>query len=202
MKMEFKELTTARYASRTYTNRKIDDESIELIKEMVRNSPSAVNVQPWKIKILNDGEIKGKLAPYVFGGQTQVPSCSHLMVLCANTDWESHIEANIDFMKQAQVPEQNIKYYQMAVDGMFGRISADEKLAEAEKNVYIAAASAVFGAKSLGIDSCIIQGFDVDEISNILDLPSNITPTLLVTLGYAADSPIPKSRLPEDEIFF
>jgi nitroreductase len=202
MKMEFKELTTARYASRTYTDRKIDDESIELIKEMVRNSPSAVNVQPWKIKILNDGEIKGKLAPYVFGGQTQVPSCSHLMVLCANTDWESHIEANIDFMKQAQVPEQNIKYYQMAVDGMFGRISADEKLAEAEKNVYIAAASAVFGAKSLGIDSCIIQGFDVDEISNILDLPSNITPTLLVTLGYAADSPIPKSRLPEDEIFF
>lgn len=200
--MEFKELTTARYASRTYTNRKIDDESIELIKEMVRNSPSAVNVQPWKIKVLNDGEIKGKLAPYVFGGQTQVPSCSHLMVLCANTDWESHIEANIDFMKQAQVPEQNIKYYQMAVDGMFGRISADEKLAEAEKNVYIAAASAVFGAKSLGIDSCIIQGFDVDEISNILDLPSNITPTLLVTLGYAADSPIPKSRLPEDEIFF
>lgn len=200
--MEFKELTTARYASRTYTDRKIDDESIELIKEMVRNSPSAVNVQPWKIKILNDGEIKGKLAPYVFGGQTQVPSCSHLMVLCANTDWESHIEANIDFMKQAQVPEQNIKYYQMAVDGMFGRISADEKLAEAEKNVYIAAASAVFGAKSLGIDSCIIQGFDVDEISNILDLPSNITPTLLVTLGYAADSPIPKSRLPEDEIFF
>jgi nitroreductase len=90
----------------------------------------------------------------------------------------------------------------MAVDGMFGRISDDEKLAEAEKNVYIAAASAVFGAKSLGIDSCIIQGFDVDEISNILDLPSNITPTLLVTLGYAADSPIPKSRLPEDEIFF
>jgi nitroreductase len=202
MKMEFKELTTARYASRKYTDRKIDDESIELIKEMVRNSPSAVNVQPWKIKILNDGELKGKLAPYVFGGQTQVPSCSHLMVLCANTDWESHIEANIDCMKQAQVPEQNIKYYQMAVDGMFGRISADEKLAEAEKNVYIAAASAVFGAKSLGIDSCIIQGFDVDEISNILDLPSDITPTLLVTLGYAEDSPTPKSRLPEDEIFF
>jgi nitroreductase len=169
---------------------------------MVRNSPSAVNVQPWKIKILNDGELKGKLAPYVFGGQTQVPSCSHLMVLCANTDWESHIEANIDCMKQAQVPEQNIKYYQMAVDGMFGRISDDEKLAEAEKNVYIAAASAVFGAKSLGIDSCIIQGFDVDEISNILDLPSDITPTLLVTLGYAEDSPTPKSRLPEDEIFF
>ncbi|WP_321430798.1 NAD(P)H-dependent oxidoreductase [uncultured Methanolobus sp.] len=200
--MEFKELTTARYASRKYTDRRIDDESIEIIKEMVRNSPSAVNVQPWKIKILNDGELKGKLAPYVFGGQTQVPSCSHLMVLCANTDWESHIEANIACMKQAQVPEQNIKYYQMAVDGMFGRISADEKLAEAEKNVYIAAASAVFGAKSLGIDSCIIQGFDVDEISNILDLPSNITPTLLVTLGYAADSPTPKSRLPEDEIFF
>jgi nitroreductase len=202
MNMEFKELTTARYASRKYTDKKIDNETLGLIKEMIRNSPSAVNVQPWKIKIINEAEIKEKLAPHVFGGQTQIPSCSHILVLCANTDWDSHIQANIEGMKKVQVPQQNIKYYQMAVDGMFGRISDDERLVESQKNVYIAAAAAVFGAKSLGVDSCIIQGFDVDALSKVLDLPANLTPTLIVTLGYAADSPVPKSRLPEDEIFF
>ncbi|WMW25060.1 nitroreductase family protein [Methanolobus sediminis] len=199
--MDFNELTIARYASRKYTDRKIDEETIGQIKEMIRNSPSAVNVQPWMIKIIDDAETKEKLAPHVFGGQTQVPSCSHILILCANIEWDSHIQANIEGMRKAQVPEQNIKYYQMAVDGMFGRISDEERLVESQKNVYIAAAAAIFGAKSLGVDSCIIQGFDVDALSKVLDLPANLTPTLIVTLGYAADSPVPKSRLPEDEIF-
>ncbi|ETA69424.1 nitroreductase [Methanolobus tindarius DSM 2278] len=200
--MDFEELTTVRYSSRKYTDEKISDGTLGRIKEMIRNSPSAVNVQPWKIKIIDDAEIKEKLAPHIFGGMTQVPSCSHMLILCANTDWDSHIQANIESMKKAQVPEQNIKYYQMAVDGMFGRVSADEKLAESQKNVYLTAACAVFGAKSLGVDSCIIQGFDADALSKVLDLQSNLTPTLIVTLGYAADKPAPKSRLPDDEIFF
>ncbi|WP_406661694.1 nitroreductase family protein [Methanolobus sp. ZRKC3] len=105
-------------------------------------------------------------------------------------------------MKKAHVPEQNIKYYLMAVDGMFSRMSDDQKLVESEKNVYLAVACAVFGAKSLGVDSCIIQGFEVDAISQILGLTPNLTPTLIVTLGYGADSPSPKNRFPEDEIFF
>ncbi|WP_406661695.1 nitroreductase family protein [Methanolobus sp. ZRKC3] len=87
--MEFEELTTARYSSRKYDGKKIDDGTIKQIKDMIRNSPSAVNLQPWKIKIVDDSELKEKLAPHIFGGQTQVPSCSHMMILCANTEWDS-----------------------------------------------------------------------------------------------------------------
>lgn len=200
--MEFKQLVVERYASRNYDGRKIEDEKIRQLMEIVRTTPSALNIQPWRIKVIADGKVKEQLAPLTFGGRTQVPTCSHLLVLCANTDWDSHINKNIDGMRKAHVPEESIKYYQAALNGMFGHITSEQRLVESQKNVYLMAASIVYGAKSLGIDSCIIQGFDVASFSRVLGLPSSLVPTLLITLGYAADRSTLKSRLPSEEIFF
>jgi len=200
--MEFKQLAVERYASRNYSDKKIDDGTIQILKDIIRNSPSALNIQPWKIKIISDNDLKEKLAPHIFGGRTQVPTCSHMLILCANTDWDSHIKKNLENMRKAKVPEENINYYLMALNGMFGQITADQKTVESQKNVYITAASAIFGAKSLGVDSCIIQGFDVGAISQVLKLTPELVPTLIITLGYAVDSAMPKDRLPEGDIFF
>jgi|AGTN01.3.fsa_nt_gi Nitroreductase len=200
--MDFKELASQRFACRKYDGRKVEDEKIGQLKELIRMTPSALNLQPWKIMIIADKGLKDQLAPLAVGGRTQIPTCSHLLVLCANTDWESHINSNIGTMRTAGVPEENVKHYQMTLKGLFGQISPDQRLIESQKNVYLAAASAIYGAKSLGIDSCVIQGFDVAGYSKILNLPSGLVPTLLITLGYAADRPTPKNRLPEEEIFF
>jgi nitroreductase len=200
--MEFKELAVERYSSRNYSDKKIDEGTIQLLKDIIRNSPSALNIQPWKIKIVSDNDLKEKLAPYIFGGKTQVPTCSHLLILCANADWDSHIKINLENMRKAKIPEENINYYLMALDGMFGQINNDQRVVESQKNVYLTAASAIFGAKSLGVDSCVIQGFNVEAISQALELTPELVPTLIITWGYAVDSVTPKDRLPEEEIFF
>jgi len=200
--MEFKQLAVERYSSRNYSDKKIDDGTIQLLKDIIRNSPSALNIQPWKIKIVSDNDLKEKLAPHIFGGRTQVPTCSHMLILCANSDWDAHIKLNLENMRKAKVPEESINYYLMALEGMFGQISNDQRIVESQKNVYLAAASAIFGAKSLGMDSCVIQGFDGGAISQILKLTPELIPTLIITLGYAVDSATQKDRLPEGEIFF
>ncbi|WP_146777849.1 nitroreductase family protein [Methanococcus maripaludis] len=105
-------------------------------------------------------------------------------------------------MRKAKIPEENINYYLMALDGMFGQINNDQRIVESQKNVYLTAASAIFGAKSLGVDSCVIQGFNAESISQALELTPELVPTLIITLGYAVDSATPKDRLPEGEIFF
>ncbi|AEK20576.1 nitroreductase family protein [Methanococcus maripaludis X1] len=124
------------------------------------------------------------------------------MILCANADWDSHIKVNLENMRKANIPEENINYYLMALDGMFGQINNDQRIVESQKNVYLTAASAIFGAKSLGVDSCVIQGFNVEAISQALELTPELVPTLIITWGYAVDSVTPKDRLPEEEIFF
>lgn len=198
--MEFKELVQQRFASREYEDRKIDDTLIDEILGMIRLSPSALNMQPWKIKVVADEDLKERLYDKSFY-QSQITNCSHVLVFCANRDLPGQIEKIIKGMKVAGVPEEQINRYKTATQLVLSG-SEESVLCEAQKNVYIAATQAIYAAKSLGIDSCIVQGFEPAAYSEILELPSNLVPTLLVTLGYATDSPRPKVRFPKEEIFF
>ncbi len=84
----------------------------------------------------------------------------------------------------------------------FLKVPPEAQLAMAQHHVYLAMGNAVNGAKSLGLDSCPMGGFDPKEYSRILALPSNLVPTMLCPVGYAADKPGPKVRFPSGEIFF
>jgi nitroreductase / dihydropteridine reductase len=75
-------------------------------------------------------------------------------------------------------------------------------ICEAQHNAFIPAITTIYAAKSLGIDSCPMQGFDPAAYSKILELPDNLVPNIIVPLGYASDKPMPKVRFPKEEIFF
>ena len=197
--MEFKELVQKRYAARAYEDRKIDDEKIDDILEMIRLSPSALNLQPWKVKVVSDDGLKEKLYQNSMD-QKHIAACSHVLVFCANSDLPGQAEKIINGMKTAGAPEETIKFYEMAANNLTNNIPPEARLCEAQKNVFIAATQGIYAAKSLGVDSCIVQGFDPAAYSEILDLPSNIVPTVLVLLGYAADDQNPKIRFPKEDI--
>lgn len=194
--MEFKELVHERYAVREYDNRKIDEEYIEEIIELIRFSPSGLNLQPWKIKIVHDDNLKEKLYQNSSKLNKHIASCSHLLVFCADAD--IHLEKIIEIMKDEGLSENEIKGYEELVNNYVDNIT----LEDLKRYVYIAVVHGVYAAKSLGIDSCIIGGFNPDIYSEILNLPSNLNPTLLITLGYAADKPGPKIRLAKEDILF
>lgn len=194
--MEFKELVHERYAVREYDKRKIDDEDIEEIIELVRLSPSGLNLQPWRIKIVHDDDLKEKLYQNSSKLNKHIASCSHLLIFCADTDIRP--ERIIKIMQDAGLPENEIKDYEKLVNSYIGNIT----LEDLKRYVYIAVVQGVYAAKSLGIDSCIMGGFNPDVYSEILNLPSNLNPTLLITLGYAADKQGPRIRLAKEDILF
>ena len=47
-----------------------------------------------------------------------------------------------------------------------------------------------------------MQGFDPAAYAEILELPDTLVPTIIVSLGYAADKPMSKVRFPKEEILF
>lgn len=49
-------------------------------------------------------------------------------------------------------------------------------------------------ATELGLGSCIIRSFNQDAVSELLDLPKNISPELVVSLGYPGSIPNPPPR--------
>ena len=197
--MEFKELLMSRYATKKFDGKKIDDDKFDQILDMIRFAPSALNIQPWKIKVVTDEETKKKLSAASMD-QAQITSCSHLLVFCADADLSGNAEKVINMMESAGVPEENLNIFKEVISYFLGNFTSETGIYEAQYNVFIAATTAIYAAKSLGIDSCPMQGFNPEAYSEILEIPSGIIPTILVPLGYPADQQMPKIRFPKEDI--
>jgi nitroreductase / dihydropteridine reductase len=199
--MEFNEIVRQRYATKQFDGKKIPEEKINELFELIRLAASAVNIQPWKIKVITDQKIKDELLPASFN-QQQITTCSHLLVFCANTDIDGNIEKVDKLMKEAGVPDEIRNMMLGIAKGMIGNMPSEKKLAWAREQVFLALGNAVNGAKALGFDSCPMSGFDPTAYSRVLNLPAHLVPTMLCPVGYAADKPMPKMRFPREEIFF
>jgi nitroreductase / dihydropteridine reductase len=199
--MEFGKIVMSRYATKKFDGRKIPDTKVNELLEMVRFAPSAINLQPWKIKVVTDQKLKEQLRPAAFN-QEQITSCSHLLVFCADPDYDSLISRLEALLKKSGAPEETQKMVVgMAVQ--FTRpMSQDQKLAWSQAQTYLALGNALNGAKSLGFDSCPMGGFDPKEFARILKIPPPLVPVMLCPLGYAADKPMQKVRFAKEDIVF
>jgi nitroreductase len=199
--MEFGTIVMSRYATKKFDGRKIPETKVSELLEMVRFAPSAINLQPWKIKVVADQKVKEQLRPAAFD-QEQITSCSHLLVFCADPDYDSLISRLGALLKKSGAPEE----MQKMVVGMAVRftkpMSPEQKLAWSQAQTYLALGNALNGAKSLGFDSCPMGGFDPKEFSRILKIPPPLVPVMLCPLGYAADKPMPKVRFAKEDILF
>ncbi|MGB8233678.1 MAG: nitroreductase family protein [Methanobacterium sp.] len=198
--MDFKELLMTRYATKKFDGTKIDESKIDQLFEMIRFAPSALNLQPWKIKVVTDDETKTQLSAASME-QAQIKTCSHLLVFCADTDLSGNADKITNLMKKVGVPDENLKQVQEVMKIFLSNFDNETGINEAQCNVFIAAITAIFAAKSLGIDSCPMQGFSAEAYSEILEIPSGIVPTILVPVGYPADKPMPKLRFPKEDIY-
>lgn len=199
--MQFSEIVTQRYATKKFDGRMVPEKTVHEILEYVRYAPSALNLQPWKIKVVTDREVKAQLKPAAFD-QEQITTCSHLLVFCADPDYDSLIRRLDTLLSENHVPDEKRTMIVNMATQFAGRMSPEQKLAWSTAQTYLALGNALAGATSLGINSCPMGGFDPAEFSRILIIPKPLVPVMLCPLGYAADTPMPKIRYSYDDIVF
>ena len=66
----------------------------------------------------------------------------------------------------------------------------------------IAAENIVLSAYSFGIGSCIVASFADVALRDLAEIPENVKPYIIVTLGYPDEYPEPPPRLPINEIAY
>jgi nitroreductase / dihydropteridine reductase len=98
--------------------------------------------------------------------------------------------------------KEKLKGYMNMIHGQVNNMSPEQQISWAQRQIFLPIGNAINGAKSLGFDSCPMEGFIPEEYSKILKLPENLIPTAIVTIGYAADTPRPKFRLAKEDVFF
>jgi nitroreductase len=197
--MEFKDIVRTRRSVRKYADDTVPEEIIRQLLEMIGLSVSAINLQPWKIKVIADQETRDKVFPATFG-MVHAKDCSHLLVLCADTDYPVIIARLERLLTTAGVPEERRERTIGMAKNLSGDMTAEQRLQWSQEQVYIALGNALNGAHSLGLGACPMTAFKPDEVARILELPATLVPTAMVSIGYAADQPTPKLRNPVSEI--
>jgi nitroreductase len=197
--VEFQEIVRQRYSCRKFEDRKLPQATVEELLEMVRYSASARNLQPWKIRVVSDKSTLAELFEAT-GNQVQVRECSHLLVLCADTDYSTLIEKMDRSLLTAGVPDEvRTQSVGMTRDRVAG-MTSEQLLHWSQCQVFIALGNAINGAFSLGVGASPMTNFQPPEFARMLGLPANLTPTALVALGYPAEEGAPKRRYPLSDI--
>lgn len=200
-----------RSATRHYdAEKKISQEDFQCILESARLSPSSVGSEPWKFVVLQNKALRQAIKPVSWGLATQIDHASHLVILLA----KKNARYDSDFFKEALLKRQlsdeqiakAVAVYQKFQEHDMRILESERTLFDwASKQTYIALANMMTAAALLGIDSCPIEGFDYAEVSRILAEAQVFDPqeygiSVMVTFGYRAKEPRPKSRKPFNEL--
>lgn len=216
--MNLKEILNWRYTTKEFDpTKKISEADMVEVKNLLRMSPSSVNLQPWHFIVAETAEGKARIAKGTQGffhfNEPKVTNASAVVLFCSKIDaddaYYQYIADTED--KNGRFPNEDIKNgFLGAVKAFAGIHKYDLKDQQhwMEKQVYLNIGSFLLGVASLGIDATPMEGIDVKALDEEFGLrEKGFTALVAVSIGYRADSDFnstdktPKSRLPEIEIF-
>ncbi len=204
MKNEFNKAMDFRHACKVFDDtKKISDEDMNYILEVGRKSPSSFGMEAWKFLVITNEELKAKLRPACWD-QVQITSCSHLVIILAGID-SVKVKSGLPKKRFArrEMPQETLDFYLGLYAGHLEKtLSSDENIyAWTSKQSYIAAGNMMSGAAFIGIDSCPIEGFDKEQVEEVLELDTTkYQLSLVLPFGYRINEQSSQQRLDFDEV--
>ncbi|MDG3583738.1 NAD(P)H-dependent oxidoreductase [Galbibacter pacificus] len=197
-----------RYATKKFdATKKVSEDDLNILKEAIQLSASSYGLQPYKVLIISDPEVREKLKPAAWN-QTQITDASHLIVFANINDFgENHINEYIKNVSDTRgLQPENLQAYADMMKNSVNSLSEDAKNAWTAKQTYIALGNLLSAAADLKIDTCPMEGFEPDKFTEILGLKElNLTPTVIAPIGYRSEEDetqhYKKVRKPEEELF-
>lgn len=174
--MDFLELVKHRQSTRAYdTTKAVAREVIDRILEAARLAPSACNAQPWHFIVVDEPELKNKVAD---AASAKLLGMNH-------------------FTKQAPVHIVVVEEKVNITSGI-GGIVKDKHFAFLD--IGIAAAHICLAAEAEGLGSCILGWFAEKKMKNLLNVPDNKRIVLDILIGYPAQPLREKKRKPASDV--
>ena len=148
-----------RRSLREYADRPVPREMILECVEAARFAPSACHVQPWRFLVVDDPELRDRLAEAAFSGIYRATSFAAkaqvMVVILTRFDW---------FVQGAGRQIQGTHYHLL--------------------DAGIAGEHFVLRATELGLGSCWIGWYNRRRVSKVLKIPRNYRVCALLSLGW------------------
>lgn len=175
-----------RYATKKMNGSAVPEDKVNQILEAAYLAPTSSGLQPFRIFVITDSEMKAKIQP-IANGQSQITDCSHLLVFAA---WNQYTPERINgifehISKERGLSEDAMKEYGDMLIGMFGAQTAHQNFEHAARQAYLAFGLAIAAAAELRVDSTPMEGFNNAALDEFLDLEKQgLKSVVILPLGY------------------
>lgn len=161
---------------------KLTEQELEQLLDAAILSPTAFNIQHWRFVVVTDSALRQAIRAAAWD-QAQVTEASALVIICADLKaWEKEPQR---YWKNA--PQAVQDFMVPAIDGYY-RNKEQTQRDEGFRSCGIAAQTLMLAAKSMGYDSCPMDGFDFDAVAKLINLPADHAITMFVAIGKATQA--------------
>lgn len=168
-------------------NHKIPEDKVTELLSLAALSPTAFNIQHWRFVVVKDTELREEIRK-VSWDQAQVTDSSLLIILCADLNaWD---KSPTRYWKDA--PQDVQDFILPAIDHYY-RDKKQTQRDEAMRSCGIAAQTLMLAAKSMGYDSCPMDGFDFSAVAKLINLPNNHIIAMYVAIGKCITEAAPRA---------
>ncbi|GAA3968224.1 NAD(P)H-dependent oxidoreductase [Pedobacter ginsengiterrae] len=184
--MSLLEALNWRYAVKKMNGQPVEQEKVDQIVAAAHLAPTSSGLQPFKVIVVTNQELKEKIAPIAFN-QSQVIDSSHLLVFAA---FENYTEEGIDAVftrmnSERGLPETGTDAYKAQLKGMVLSRTAEENFNHAARQAYIGFGAAIAQAALLKVDSTPMEGFNGPALDELLGLnKQGLRSVTLLPLGH------------------
>lgn len=175
-----------RYATKKMNGQPVPEDKVEQILEAARLAPTSSGLQPFKVIVVTNPELKQTLLPHSYG-QSQIVDSSHVLVFAA---WDNYTEERINSVfertnAERGVPASATADYQERLISMYVPREAHVNFEHAARQAYIAFGMAIAEAALLKVDATPMEGFDNAKYDEILGLEAHgLKSVTVLPLGY------------------
>ncbi|MDX1820912.1 MAG: NAD(P)H-dependent oxidoreductase [Paracoccaceae bacterium] len=176
-----------RYATKAMDpTRTVPADKIERIIEAARLAPTSSGLQPFKILLVTNPDLRARIAPVAWN-QKQIVDGTALLVFAA---WDNYtaerIDSFVDLTAEVRggLTDSLTAYYDKLKAGYLPR-DAQTNHEHAARQAYIALGFALMAAAEEEVDAVPMEGFDPAAVDAILGLPElGLKSLVLLPLGY------------------
>ncbi len=176
-----------RYAVKKFDpTKKLSDEQVEALLESTRLSASSFGLQPYKVVLVENPDLRKTLVEYSWG-QSQIVDASHLLVLAAFSNvGEKDIQDFIALTASVRgVRAESLESFSKMLNNFLFKLDTNERLIWANNQVYIALGNLLTTCAVLNIDACPIEGFSASDYDRILGFDKlGLKTTVAIPVGY------------------
>ena len=175
-------------------NHEISDDELRQLMEYVALTPSSFNTQNWHFVAVRNKDTKEIICAAAWG-QAQVKDAALVVVLCGRLDLGAGKER---YLRKA--PDDVKKNLGGMIDQFYDNnpsLSRDE----ACRSVGLAGMNMMLMSREMGYESCPLIGFDPKKVAEILSIPEDHPPLMMVTIGKGLEPARPRMGLFDLEEF-